>query len=285
MKQGAARQCGNQFEKRNIMQTEQRIISPDLAAQYLKLNTKNRIINWPHVDFLASQMSCGLYRNNGDTIRFTKSNVLADGQHRLHAIIKSGISIPMLIVTGLDEDIVNYIDTNSRPRRHADVLTLNKHKNTSLLASLYPLVNSYYVGAARYATKVSSRTVLAFVEQNPEAINSAAFTAGHKPWLLPLSVIGTFHYIASKAGQQTKGEEFLLRFNSGQDLSAGNPILSFRNSIIGARNQGRNQGSMTQKFTTLGRLVKTYNNWIQGISKPSNWTFKAGKKFPEIIEM
>jgi hypothetical protein len=267
------------------MQIEERTITPDLAALYLKLNTKNRIINWPHVDFLALQMSSGVYRCNGDTIRFTKSKVLADGQHRLHAIIKSGASIPMIIVTGLDDDIVNYIDTNSKPRRHADVLTLNKHKNTSLLASLYPLVNSYYVGAARYATKVSSRTVLAFVEQNPEAINAAAFTAGHKPWLLPLSVVGTFHFIASKAGHQTKGEEFLLRFNSGQDLSAGNPILSFRNSIIGARNQGRNQGSLIQKFTTLGRMIKTYNNWLQGISVISNWTFKAGKKFPEIIEM
>ena len=266
------------------MQHEIILIGPDLAAEYLKHNTKNRSINARHVEFLADQMSYGEFKENGDTVRFTKSGILVDGQHRLLAIIKSGATIPTLVVRGLDEDIINYIDTNARSRKHADVLHLNKYKNTTLLSSIYPIVNAYYTGGKGYSEKVSSNTVLKFIEQNPESVTAATFATSYRPWLVPISMAASFHYIACKAGHQEKAEEFLIGFNTGADLSAGNPILSLRNIVIAARKQGKTSWPMHMKFTTMGRFVRTYNNWIQGISKPSHWTFKSGCKFPEIID-
>lgn len=266
------------------MQHEIINIGPELATKYLQSNTKNRSINWNHVEFLASEMTKGDWRENGDTVRFTKSGILADGQQRLHAIIKSGLIVPTLVVSGLDEDIINFIDTNSRPRSHSDVLHLNKYKNTTLLSSLYPIVNAYYSDGKGYNLKVSSKAVLEFVEHNPEAVTAAAFASSHKPWLVPISLAASFHYIASKAGKQAKAEEFLLGFNTGANLSAGNPILSLRNIIIAARKQGKTSWPRLMKLTTIGRFIRTYNNWIQGISKPSHWTFKSGCKFPEIID-
>lgn len=275
----------NQKKKHKyIMQHEIINIGPELATKYLQYNTKNRSINWRHVEFLSNQMAAGDWRENGDTVRFTKSGVLADGQQRLHAIIKSGTTVPTLVVTGLDEDIINFIDTNSRPRSHSDVLYLNKYKNTSLLSSIYPIVNAYYTGGKGYKERVSSKAVLEFVEQNPEAETSAGFASSHKPWLVPISLVASFHYIASKAGKQAKAEDFLIGFNTGANLSAGNPILSLRNIIIAARKQGKTSWPRQMKLTTLGRFIRTYNNWSQGISQPSHWTYKAGKQFPIIID-
>jgi len=79
------------------------LITPDLAAMWLKTSNKaNRSIGERHVDKLANDMISGKWRTTHQGIAFYEDGVLADGQHRLAAIIKSGIAQQMLVVTGLE---------------------------------------------------------------------------------------------------------------------------------------------------------------------------------------
>ena len=100
------------------------LITPDLAAMWLKTSNKaNRSIGERHVDKLANDMILGKWRTTHQGIAFYEDGVLADGQHRLAAIIKSGIAQQMLVVTGLERADAIGIDQN-RPRSAVDTIKI-----------------------------------------------------------------------------------------------------------------------------------------------------------------
>lgn len=70
------------------------LITPELAEQYLKQNSAfNKALNEAEVNALVEKINNGKWDSNGDAIYFDHGDVLVNGQHRMHAIIRSGISI------------------------------------------------------------------------------------------------------------------------------------------------------------------------------------------------
>ena len=79
-------------------------VTPALATEWLEGNVAlNRRLIPNLVTFYAAEMRAGKWRVNGESIKFSKSGALMDGQHRLHAIIKVNQSIPMVVVRELDQ--------------------------------------------------------------------------------------------------------------------------------------------------------------------------------------
>lgn len=76
-------------------------VTPEMASTWLKRNTKNRTISQDHVSRLADQMLSGRWCLNGQTISFDTVGRLLDGQHRLSAVIKSGVAVRMAVATGV----------------------------------------------------------------------------------------------------------------------------------------------------------------------------------------
>ena len=62
-------------------------IDPETAAKWLKCNTRNRPVRRGHVNFIAREISSGLWQLNGQTIVVSDTEDVLDGQHRLHAVI------------------------------------------------------------------------------------------------------------------------------------------------------------------------------------------------------
>lgn len=108
------------------MQISRMIVTPEMAAGWLEAaNTKNRSLSQRSVELYAAEMAAGRWvETHQNAIGFYESGVLADGQHRLAAVVKSGASIPMFVAFGMSEDAVNAID-QGRPRTMSDVLTLS----------------------------------------------------------------------------------------------------------------------------------------------------------------
>lgn len=98
-------------------------VSPELARTWLTKNTKNRNIVQSSVDALTQDMRSGNWHFTNQGIGFYKDGTLADGQHRLHAIIKSGVTVTMQVTHGLDDEAVMGIDAH-RARTTADVINL-----------------------------------------------------------------------------------------------------------------------------------------------------------------
>ena len=70
------------------MEAKVQVITPELAEQYLTKNTNNyRSMSNSVVNAYATDMKTGNWKFNGDSIKFNKSGILVDGQHRLAAIM------------------------------------------------------------------------------------------------------------------------------------------------------------------------------------------------------
>lgn len=92
------------------METNLLTITPKLAAQILKSNTNNRAISESKVRQYAHDMISGKWHLTHQGIAITLSNNVGDGQHRLHAIIRSNMTIDMNITTGIDDNAFKFID-------------------------------------------------------------------------------------------------------------------------------------------------------------------------------
>lgn len=119
---------------RAIMHIQKEIVTPAMATSWLEANTNNRPLSDGRVTNLANAIRRGEWMLNGDTIRFSESGVLLDGQHRLAAIRDAGISVETFVVRGLPEKTFTTIDTGSS-RTAADMLSLSGVKNSSIAAS------------------------------------------------------------------------------------------------------------------------------------------------------
>lgn len=81
-------------------------INPSIAREFLSHNTRNiRPLNKGAIRQYAASMRAGTWQSNGETIKFYEDGTLFDGQHRLQAIIESGTTQEMLVVTGILNDV------------------------------------------------------------------------------------------------------------------------------------------------------------------------------------
>ncbi len=109
-------------------------ITPAIADEYLKLNTHNRKVSKASVAFLINEIQKGNWRFNGIPIIFGNSGKLLDGQHRLLAISKAGISKKFSVVRGVEDTAFITIDAG-KPRGGSDALSVDNVPNATIVAS------------------------------------------------------------------------------------------------------------------------------------------------------
>ncbi len=73
------------------------MVTPELATQWLEKNTDNRPMRQSHVELLAREMREGKWQLMPDGIAFDTNGVLMNGQHRLWAVVESGMTVPMRV--------------------------------------------------------------------------------------------------------------------------------------------------------------------------------------------
>ena len=126
-------------------------ITPQLAEIYLGKNTHNRNLNKRVVDKYANDIKMGFWHFDGAPIRFAADGTLLDGQHRLHAIIKSNTALDILVVRGLGNETQATMDIGS-VRQACNFLQMNGVRNATIIASMVRgyismknNINSFYV--------------------------------------------------------------------------------------------------------------------------------------------
>jgi hypothetical protein len=85
-------------------------ITPDLAARWLEGNVRNRQIDQAHVNRLAADMLAGRWRLTHQGIAFDTSDTLQDGQHRLWAVLQSGVTVRMMVTFNVAPENAETVD-------------------------------------------------------------------------------------------------------------------------------------------------------------------------------
>lgn len=97
-------------------------VTPIIATDWLSLNYEGqRKLRRATVSRYAREMMQGRWiGDNGQCIVFSSDGWLVDGQHRLHAVIKSGCDVEMLVIhsSRTAEEIMSTIDVGDKRSAH-----------------------------------------------------------------------------------------------------------------------------------------------------------------------
>jgi len=117
-------------------------LTPSKAKELLEMNVGNRDIKKSaRLDYVR-QMRDGSWKENGEPIIVDYNGVVKDGQHRLIAVIESGISYTVPLITGVASNVMDTIDTGTN-RSLADVLKLNGFNWSNRIANLSKQIINY----------------------------------------------------------------------------------------------------------------------------------------------
>ena len=101
-------------------------VTPEMAKDWLETaNVINRSLSLHTVLRYAADMASGNWKDtHQNVIAFYEDGALADGQHRLAGVVRSGVAVQMFVAFGLQKDAIVGID-QGRPRRMADVMAMS----------------------------------------------------------------------------------------------------------------------------------------------------------------
>lgn len=244
-------------------------ITPELAQEYLGCNTHNRNVRVNKVKAYAEDMRSGNWMQNGDSIRFSNSGTLLDGQHRLMAVIEAQIPIVMLVVRGLPLESQVTIDTGAH-RKFSDYLTLENVRNAAVVASATRSVLLWERGSRRFGgggsnSAVTNPQLKDCWERNQEWLEYAAPRIQRvlHAVRLPSTVTGalTWAFDHIDAGDS---EFFWDRLVSDELHEAGSPIFALRRLLL-AGSEDKRRGS--RNLTYLAAVTaKAWNKYRDGDS-------------------
>lgn len=211
-------------------------ITPEIARNWLSRNTGNRPLSPKHVAKLEKAIKAGDWKMTGDAVRFSKTGKLIDGQHRLHAILNSGITVTCVVMHGLDDEVFDVLDSG-KSRQKSDVLFVELGlpvETCKLLASSAGWIIDYELGQYGFGGKADKLDVLAFVNANPAAIAAAEYAqALPRNTPVPRSIAAMFYFFASRRNPAA-AERFLERFMVGAVDGASDNLLFLRNKCFSA---------------------------------------------------
>jgi hypothetical protein len=107
------------------MKMEVQLITPEIAAEWLRYNPSNRPLRRWWVKVLAARINQGEWRVTHQGIAFNADGDLCDGQHRLAAIVMAGIACYCAVFNGVDPKSFKAMDQGVK-RTMADPSGLDK---------------------------------------------------------------------------------------------------------------------------------------------------------------
>lgn len=99
-------------------------MTPELAAELLAKNPHNRPLSKPYVRELRRELEEGRWKTTHQGVAVDEDGNVLDGQHRLTAIVESGITVEMLLAEGVARDAFGAIDQH-RKRTGGQILAMS----------------------------------------------------------------------------------------------------------------------------------------------------------------
>lgn len=155
------------------------MVDPDIAERWLARNTNNRNLRRNLVESYARDMQSGDWLLTGEAVKFSADGVLVDGQHRLEAVRRSGVTVPMFVVRGLDRNTQAVLDSGAK-RTVADGLAMAGYDHSTYFSSGARVAIALARGDAdAYAggVTVTNSEIRRFIDNTPDFVAGVEFSA------------------------------------------------------------------------------------------------------------
>jgi hypothetical protein len=153
-------------------------VTPKIAKEWLERNTHNRPLRSMTADSYADRMRAGQWVLTHQGIAFDVDGNILDGQHRLEAVVRSGITVQMLVTRGLPREAQIVVDDHSK-RSPFDAIALSDGGG-DLTKEDVAIAAALHRGAKNHTYRLNKVDLKAFIEKHYDAIKFAsALRAGH----------------------------------------------------------------------------------------------------------
>jgi len=218
--------------------TQWMLVSPEMAAQWLRNNFVNRPMSDDVIAAYARDMLNGQWIQTHQGIAFNDRDHLIDGQHRLTAIVRSGLTVAMMVTFGLPSKIegsemttMDAVD-RGRTRSVADQLKIQHGmKNGSAIASITAaLANLCYNHRTR---RLSVGQTLEIYRAFQESVDLVIAARPKDPGLKNVGVLAAFAFARTADPERAHRVESLFDFLSFEGQTPpGKPIRLLREFLI-----------------------------------------------------
>lgn len=241
---------------------EMKTVTPAYAKYLLDHhNTHNRPLSQGAVTAYAHDMTNGKWHPSNDAITLSVDEALLNGQHRLAAVVKSGITIPMLFGYNFPTEAQETMDAG-RKRTFANTLSLRGEAHTVGLAAVARRVWAWENGerAEPRRETPSGSQLSEVIERHPSLRTSAAIAKGIKLPIEP-STLGLCHWLFS-AIDPAGCRFFFGRLGDGANLDVDHPVIVLRRTLI----DQRTAKSTLRKEVATAYVIKAWNAYRAGRS-------------------
>lgn len=252
------------------------VMTPGIAAKLLLRNTGNRPLRERRAAELAGAMQRGEWQVNGDTIRFSETGRLLDGQHRLSAVASGTLAVPMDLVFNIPDDAQDTMDIGAA-RTHGDQLGIAGVKNATCCAAVAVLVHRYQLPKRMAQTRPSMAQVKSLLEQHPiERIVADVRKFSKSDSIIAGSIVSFVGVLTRK--DYDRFLAFCERVQTGLHLSSSSDPIYVLRRHIAQRNEGRHK---LTRDVICAYTVKAWNAWqADKPMKVLRWT--SAESFPVI---
>jgi hypothetical protein len=246
-------------------------ITPSMAQDILSHNDNNRPLNPRTLSRYIDEMKEGRWMFNGDTISIDRDGNLLNGQHRLTAVVQSGVTIDGLIVEGLDPEAFTTMDIGRR-RTGADALIIAEDaKNATCCSAACTHIISYKEAVERNAPyrrvvrngPVRHDQIIDTYNAYPRLYEYIRHGARQETTIkfIPLSMYAAIRLMMDEIDEKASAD-FWDKFETGANLGKSNPINALRSRFIGHMSQ--NAGRKMDRNLSFNLVCRAWNLWRSG---------------------
>lgn len=259
-------------------------ITPETAGKILEgsQDIKNRNVSDSHVEWLAQQMKAGKWALNGEAIILDDENQVVDGQHRLWAVVNSGVTIESLVTRGVDRKGFSTIDTGSA-RTLGNVLGITGEKDQNALGAALAWVHRHDMSKMFISNKEAGLTHamgLALMRKYPEIRESVEFAGKHGKNAILKRVSRSaliFLHHRFTAHSKEKAVEFFECLGDMRFDTAGTATRALRDWLLRRESGGGNRATLE----LLAIFVKAWSNFLDGRAPQRSYSWRRTGEFPE----
>jgi hypothetical protein len=211
-------------------------ITPPIASEYLKKNNCNRSLRKSTIVRYARDMASDNWDTTHQGIAFDRKGNLMDGQHRLHAIILSGVTVRMHVTRGVDPRANNGVDQGIN-RSTIDILHYQGIHVDYLSVGMVRWM-MYDIAKGRETVGMGTRAErIIFYKEHQEAI-SFVLSLFQKGQPLPrtrissvLAAFGRAYYHTKNKMKLEHAAEIMITGYAGQDETE-RWLINLRNNLL-----------------------------------------------------
>jgi hypothetical protein len=217
-------------------------ITPEIAKRWLEHNhAENRNLAEGKIASYAEDMRGGFWKLTHQGICFDQDGTLTDGQHRLHAVVRSGVTVKMLVFGNENSALSDPIDTG---RARSIAFLIGRSNRIVSAANVLRMLELGYE-ATHSQTSAEAAEIL---ERNDRYLDAMHAVPKFYSMTGPLLAACAYAYPCDPEGVK----KFASQANTGEMIQRGDPAFALRN--WGSSTNGKATRAWRRALASLNAL-------------------------------